>query len=114
VRAIAVSQRGHGDSDKPEAGYRIRDFAADLAGFFNALGLASAVIVGHSSHGLVAQRFALDHPSRTAGIVLESAFATLRGNPDAARFVASTGGSQGSVIRSARVVSSGTPGTGPP
>ncbi|MEO7221945.1 MAG: alpha/beta fold hydrolase, partial [Devosia sp.] len=25
VRAVAVSQRGHGDSDKPEGGYRVGD-----------------------------------------------------------------------------------------
>jgi pimeloyl-ACP methyl ester carboxylesterase len=30
VRAIAVSQRGHGDSDKPPAGSRVGDFAADV------------------------------------------------------------------------------------
>jgi pimeloyl-ACP methyl ester carboxylesterase len=89
VRAVAVSQRGHGDSDKPEGGYRIRDFASDLADFLDRLNLARAVIVGHSSHGLVAQRFAIENPLRTAGIVLESSFATLRGNKDAETFVAS-------------------------
>lgn len=30
VRAISVSQRGHGASDKPDAGYRVEDFAADV------------------------------------------------------------------------------------
>ncbi len=29
IRTIAVSQRGHGDSDKPVTGYRVEDFAAD-------------------------------------------------------------------------------------
>ncbi len=88
-RAIAVSQRGHGDSDKPESGYRIRDFASDLADFFAALNLARAVVVGHSSHGLVAQRFAIDNPTRTTGMVLEGSFATLRGNENLEQFVAS-------------------------
>src|SRR5688572_1221044 len=37
VRAIAVCQRGHGDSDKPPVGYRVEDFAADLAPLFDAL-----------------------------------------------------------------------------
>jgi non-heme chloroperoxidase len=90
LRAVAVSQRGHGDSDKPKTGYRIRDFASDLADLLDALNLARAVIVGHSSHGLVAQRFAIDHPARTTGIVLEGSFATLRGNEDLEEFVAST------------------------
>jgi pimeloyl-ACP methyl ester carboxylesterase len=87
VRAVAVSQRGHGDSDKPQGGYRIRDFASDVAEFLDRLDLARAVVVGHSSHGLVAQRFAIDHPSLTAGIVLESSFTTLQGNNDAEKFV---------------------------
>jgi pimeloyl-ACP methyl ester carboxylesterase len=88
VRALAVSQRGHGDSTKPDAAYRIRDFAADLAALLDRLAIDRAVIVGHSSHGLVAQRFALDYPRRASGIVLESAFATLRGNAGLEAFVA--------------------------
>jgi alpha/beta hydrolase fold len=36
-RAIALSQRGHGDSDRPQSGYRARDFADDLAAFMDAL-----------------------------------------------------------------------------
>lgn len=89
IRAIAVSQRGHGDSDKPEGGYRIRDFASDVLDLLDRLDVARAVVVGHSSHGLVAQRFAIDHPERTAGIVLESSFAALRGNRDLEKFVRS-------------------------
>ncbi len=88
-RAIAVSQRGHGDSDKPDGGYRIRDFASDLADLLDGLNLTRAVIVGHSSQGLVAQRYAIDNPTRTAGIVLEASFATLRGNKGLKEFVAS-------------------------
>jgi alpha-beta hydrolase superfamily lysophospholipase len=29
IRAFALSQRGHGDSERPAAGYHPRDFAAD-------------------------------------------------------------------------------------
>jgi pimeloyl-ACP methyl ester carboxylesterase len=90
IRSIAVSQRGHGDSDKPDNGYRIGDFASDLAELFGCLGLASAVVVGHSSHGLVAQRFAIDYPELTDGIVLESSFATLRGNRNLRDLVATS------------------------
>jgi non-heme chloroperoxidase len=89
IRAIAVSQRGHGDSDKPESGYRTRDFAADVAQFLRALGLTSFTVVGHSSAGLVARRLAIDHPAMTTGIVLEASPVTLRGDPGLAAFVAS-------------------------
>jgi pimeloyl-ACP methyl ester carboxylesterase len=81
VPAIAVSQRGHGDSDKPDAGYRVEDLAGDLAPFLDAVGVDRAVVAGHSGAGLVARRFALDHPDRVAGLVLLAAPTTLRGHP---------------------------------
>ncbi|VTU13666.1 alpha/beta fold hydrolase [Variovorax sp. RA8] len=31
LRVIALTQRGHGASDKPAGGYRTADFAADVA-----------------------------------------------------------------------------------
>src|SRR4249919_2602297 len=53
VHAIAVSQRGHGESSKPEKGYRVEDFAADVVPLLNALGLERAVLAGHSGSCLV-------------------------------------------------------------
>lgn len=76
-RTIAVSQRGHGNSDKPETGYSVRDFAADLNALLDALGIRRAVIAGHSSASIVARRFALDHPEKVAGLVLEGSFVEL-------------------------------------
>jgi non-heme chloroperoxidase len=70
IRVFAPSQRGHGDAGRPQRGYRSRDSADDLAAFLTVVGVGSAVIAGASSGGLVAQRFALDHPSRTLGLVL--------------------------------------------
>ena len=87
VRAIAVSPRGHGDSDKPVAGYRIEDFADDALELLDALGIERAVLAGHSGSCLVARRVALDHPERVAGLVLEASPTTLRGNRDLERFV---------------------------
>lgn len=81
VRAFALTQRGHGDSSRPEAGYRFRDFAADAAAFMDALGLEAAVVVGHSLGSAVAQRFAVDHPERTRGLVLAGSFASLATSP---------------------------------
>ena len=78
VRAFALSQRGHGDADRPAAGYRPHDFAADVAAFADSLGLGPAVVVGHSMGGTVAQRFALDYPARTLGLVLAGAATTWR------------------------------------
>jgi len=89
IHVIAVSLRGHGDSDKPESGYRTKDFSADVADLLSVLGIARAIVAGHSSASLVAQRFAIDYPERTAGIVLEASFATLRGLKEAEDVVAS-------------------------
>lgn len=79
--AVAVSPRGHGDSDKPATGYDVADFAADVVAFLDALGIGRAVLVGHSGSCLVAGRVAIDHPDRVAGLVLEASPATLHGDP---------------------------------
>src|SRR5919197_832786 len=44
VRAIAVSQRGHGESGKPEGGYRVEAFAADVVPLLDALNIEQAVL----------------------------------------------------------------------
>ncbi len=79
LRVIAVSQRGHGDSDKPDTGYSVGDYAADLDALLDALHLTNVVVAGHSSASLVARRFALDHRERIACLVLEGSFVELTG-----------------------------------
>jgi pimeloyl-ACP methyl ester carboxylesterase len=86
IHAFALSQRGHGDADRPVTGYSFRDFAADVAAFMDTLQLNTAVIVGHSMGSGVAQRFALDYPERLLGVVLEGSFATLHTNPAVQEF----------------------------
>ena len=78
LRTVSVSQRGHGDSDKPDDGYRVEDFAADVAPLLDACGIERAVLAGHSGSCLVARRVAIDHPDRVAGLVLEASPTTLR------------------------------------
>jgi len=86
IHAFALSQRGHGDSERPESGYSPRDFAADVAALLDDRGVERAVIVGHSMGGAVAQRFAIDMPERTLGIVLVDTFATFSDNPTIEEF----------------------------
>jgi non-heme chloroperoxidase len=81
LHAYAVTQRGHGDADRPREGYRPEDQAADLAAFMEAVGLEEALIVGHSAGSYTARRFALDHPQRTLGLVLIGAFRAFHDNP---------------------------------
>lgn len=87
VRTLAVSQRGHGDSDKPETGYRVEDLAGDVGPFLDTSDVSRAVVAGHSGAALVARRFALDSPGRLAGLVLLAAPTTLRGNAGLEGFV---------------------------
>ena len=70
VRAIAVSLRGHGDSTRPASGYAMTDFAGDIRAVLDALAIPRGIVVGHSMGSLVAQRFAIAFPDRTAGLVL--------------------------------------------
>src|SRR5262245_34306802 len=62
MHAFALTQRGHGDSERPAAGYGTRDFAEDVSAFAEALGLGPALVVGHSMGSTNGQRFAIDHP----------------------------------------------------
>ncbi|WP_281059014.1 MULTISPECIES: alpha/beta hydrolase [unclassified Mesorhizobium] len=45
---VAVDQRGHGLSDKPESGYEANDYADDIASLIRTLGRGPAILVGHS------------------------------------------------------------------
>ena len=86
IHAFALTQRGHGDADRPASGYHPRDFAVDLAAFMDVLGLGQAVLVGHSMGSYAAQRFAMDHPEHTLGLVLMGSFTNWRDNPVVAEF----------------------------
>ena len=69
-RIIIPDQRGHGESHKPESGYLMKDFAADVAGLMDALNIKSATVVGHSMGSFVSMQLALDHPAKVQRLVL--------------------------------------------
>src|SRR3712207_603171 len=71
--AFALTQRGHGDSDKPQCCYTPQDFAADVDAFMDAVGLEDATMVGASTGALFAQRVALSYPRRVGRLVLVGA-----------------------------------------
>jgi non-heme chloroperoxidase len=87
IHTFAVTQRGHGDADRPASGYGVGEFTADLAAFMDAVGLDAALIVASSSAGFTARRFAADHPRRTLGIVLLGAPYSLRDKPAVSEFL---------------------------
>lgn len=67
---IAVDQRSHGQSDRPDDGYDFRNTTADVAELIRYLGLARPVVVGHSWGANVALQLAHDYPDLVRGIVL--------------------------------------------
>lgn len=70
--AVALDQRGHGESSKPddEAAYSFDAFADDLLAVLGALGWERAVVLGHSMGGMVVQTALLRAPERFVGVVL--------------------------------------------
>jgi non-heme chloroperoxidase len=70
LRALALDQRGFGDSDRPQAGYAVEDFARDVAAFLDALRIDHATIVGHSFGSFVARQVAIAHAPRVSRLVL--------------------------------------------
>jgi pimeloyl-ACP methyl ester carboxylesterase len=86
LHVFALSQRGHGDADRPLTGYSFHDFAADVAAFIDTRKLGPVVLVGHSMGSGVAQRFALSYSSQLLGLVLVGSFATLPTNPAVREF----------------------------
>jgi non-heme chloroperoxidase len=85
--AIALTQRGHGGSDKPAAGYRASDYAADAATLIGMLALPQVIVVGHSMGAANALRLAAQHPALVCGVVAAGAFATFSDKPELAAFV---------------------------
>lgn len=65
-----LDQRGHGNSDKPETGYAVADFAADVIAFMGALSLTSVTLIGHSMGSYIGQRVAVNAPDRVKRLVL--------------------------------------------
>lgn len=76
---VAFDQRGHGRADKPTHGYDLDSLAADVEGFMDAVDLRSAVLVGSSSGGYVAQQLAVRAPDRVEGLVLVGSPRSLQG-----------------------------------
>ena len=70
VRVVAPDLRGAGYSEVPPGPYSMDQYAADLAGLLDHLGLQRAVIGGLSMGGYVAFAFWRHYPQRVRALVL--------------------------------------------
>ncbi len=81
---VAIDQRGHGRSDKPDDGYDMTTVADDLAAVVRATGWDRPIAVGQSWGGNVVIELAAAHPGLTAGVAcVDGGFIDLAGRfPD--------------------------------
>lgn len=67
---VSFSYRGRGQSDTPTSGYDLEDHLGDLEAVVAATGISRVIILGFSRGVACALQFALDHPERTAGVIV--------------------------------------------
>lgn len=81
-RVLAVDQRGHGRSDKPDSGYDFATIVADLARLLDVLEVADPVIAGQSWGGNVVLAFGAVHPRRAHRLAfVDGGFLDLQARP---------------------------------
>ena len=69
---ILPDLRGFGESTTVDSPYSMDDYAAEIAGLLDQLGIQRAAIVGHSMGGYAALAFARLYPERVSGLGLVS------------------------------------------
>lgn len=68
-RVIAITRRGHAESDHPRTGYALETLVADLNAVLDTLRLRRVNLAGHSIAGGELTRFAILHPDRVASLI---------------------------------------------
>jgi pimeloyl-ACP methyl ester carboxylesterase len=66
---VAVDQRGHGQSSKPDTGYDFATVVADLVALIDSLGLDRPIAVGQSWGGNVVVELGATHTAAVRGVV---------------------------------------------
>ena len=69
-RIVALDQRSHGLSDRPDSGHTLDDVTADAAHAIRELGLGRPLVVGHSWGAAVALALASAQPELAGGLVV--------------------------------------------
>lgn len=74
-RVLALTRRGHGQSDKPAAGYDLPTLTEDIRQFLDQLKIKRVTLIGHSFAGDEITRFAATYPERVDKLVyLDAAY----------------------------------------
>jgi non-heme chloroperoxidase len=81
-RVIAIDLRGHGESEKPEFGYKISRLAKDVHDVIYALDLNEVNILGHSmGSSVIWNYYDLFGPERLSKLLLIDQMPMITGNP---------------------------------
>jgi non-heme chloroperoxidase len=81
-RVIAVDMRGHGESDKPEFGYKISRLAKDVHDTIHALDLDEVNILGHSmGSSVIWNYYDMFGPERVSKLLLIDQMPMITSNP---------------------------------
>jgi pimeloyl-ACP methyl ester carboxylesterase len=70
TRLIAPDLRGHGESDKPSAGYLPRDYVGDIAALLAQEPSRPLAVLGHSLGAVVAAQLAAERPELVSKLIL--------------------------------------------
>lgn len=74
-RVLALTRRGHGQSDKPATGYDISTLAEDIRQFLDQLSIKRVTLIGHSFGGDEMTMFASLYPERVDKLIyLDAAY----------------------------------------
>lgn len=72
---LALTRRGHGQSDYPETGYDIETLTEDIRQFLDVLQIEQVILVGHSMASVELSHFTACYPHRVLKLVyLDAAF----------------------------------------
>jgi pimeloyl-ACP methyl ester carboxylesterase len=78
-RVLALTRRGHGDSDYPETGYDADTLIEDIRQFMDRLHVQKAILAGHSLAGVELTHFAATYPTRVEKLIYLAALDDRRG-----------------------------------
>jgi pimeloyl-ACP methyl ester carboxylesterase len=72
---LALTRRGHGESDHPEAGYDVDTLTEDISQFLDALGIEKVILAGHSMANIELSHFSALYPERVLKLIfLDAAY----------------------------------------
>lgn len=72
---MALTRRGHGESDHPETGYDVDTLTEDIRQFMDVLGFEKVILTGHSMASIELSRFSALYPERVLKLIfLDAAY----------------------------------------